>query len=153
MVETSEFLVELIDSGIFPIEALQRRELTIPYHQPCQVKSQGIGKPAIRLMESIPGVRVIESDQACCGIAGTYGLKKEKYEIAQRVGAPLFEMIRGTNPELAACETETCRWQIRKGANTEVIHPVQLIHHALGLAGSSELRGMAWEKLPEKKRS
>lgn len=153
MVETSEFLLELIDSGVFPIEALQRRDLTIPYHQPCQVKSQGIGKPAIRLMESIPGVRVIESGQACCGIAGTYGLKKEKYEVAQRVGAPLFEMIRSTNPELAACETETCRWQIRKGANTEVIHPVQLIHHALGLAGSSELRGMAWEKLPEKKHS
>ncbi|MCI5826454.1 MAG: anaerobic glycerol-3-phosphate dehydrogenase subunit C [Arcanobacterium sp.] len=150
MVETSEFLLELMDSGNFPISDLQRRDLTIPYHQPCQVKSQGIGKPAIRMMEMIPGVKVVESEQACCGIAGTYGLKKEKYEVAQQVGAPLFEMVRRTNPQLAACETETCRWQIRKGAGAEVIHPVQLIHHALGLAGTGELRGIAWNELPEK---
>lgn len=150
MVETSEFLLELMDSGEFPIHDLQRRDLTIPYHQPCQVKSQGIGKPAIRMMEAIPGVRVVESEQACCGIAGTYGLKKEKFDVAQRVGAPLFEMVQRTNPELAACETETCRWQIRQGSGAEVIHPVQLIHHALGLAGTSELRGMPWNKLPEK---
>lgn len=142
MVETSEFLVDLIHKGEFPVEDLKAMDLTIPYHQPCQVKSQGIGKPAIELMESIPGVTAIESGQACCGIAGTYGLKKEKYEVAQRVGKPLFDMIKDTNPELAACETETCRWQIRKGSGAEVIHPVQLIHAALGLAkpGSSLAR-------------
>ncbi|MDD7466024.1 MAG: anaerobic glycerol-3-phosphate dehydrogenase subunit C [Actinomycetaceae bacterium] len=150
MVETSEFLLELMDKGKFPLEDLHPCELTIPYHQPCQVKSQGIGKPAIRMMEAIPGVRVVESEQACCGIAGTYGLKKEKFEVAQRVGAPLFAMVRETNPQLAACETETCRWQIRAGTEAEVIHPVQLIHHALGLAGTGKLRGMAWNKLPKK---
>ncbi len=152
IVETSEFLLELIDAGEFPVERLDRRDLTIPYHQPCQVKSQGIGKPAIRLMETIPGVTVIESGRQCCGIAGTYGLKKEKYEIAQKIGKPLFDMVKATNPELAACETETCRWQIRKGAGSEVIHPVQLIHHALGLAGTTEVRGIPWEELPQKKK-
>ncbi|MBM7825924.1 glycerol-3-phosphate dehydrogenase subunit C [Arcanobacterium pluranimalium] len=153
MVETSEFLLELMDAGEFPIEELGRRDLTIPYHQPCQVKSQGIGKPAIRMMETIPGVTVIESGEQCCGIAGTYGLKKEKYEVAQKVGKPLFDMVKRTNPELAACETETCRWQIRKGSGAEVIHPVQLIHHALGLAGTSELRGMPWEDMKKKSKS
>ncbi|MDY5584692.1 MAG: anaerobic glycerol-3-phosphate dehydrogenase subunit C [Arcanobacterium sp.] len=147
MVETSEFLLELIDSGEFPVDQLQRRDLTIPYHQPCQVKSQGIGKPAIRMMETIPGVTVVESGRQCCGIAGTYGLKKEKYEVAQKVGQPLFDMVKETNSELAACETETCRWQIRKGSGAEVIHPVQLIHHALGLAGTTEVHGMKWEDL------
>ncbi|AWE42956.1 MULTISPECIES: anaerobic glycerol-3-phosphate dehydrogenase subunit C [unclassified Actinobaculum] len=136
MVETSEFLVELLHKGEFPVGDLRRINAVIPYHQPCQVKSQGIGKPAIELMEAIPGVTVIESGRGCCGIAGTYGLKKEKYEVAQRVGRPLFDMVRSTNPNLAACETETCRWQIRKGSGAEVIHPVQLIHAALGLGGA-----------------
>ena len=77
---------------------------------------------------------MVESGRACCGIAGTYGLKKEKYEIAQKIGQPLFDMIKRTNPELAACETETCRWQIRKGSGAQVVHPVQLIHAALGLS-------------------
>ena len=134
MVETSEFLVELIQNGEFPVDELRRIDATIPYHQPCQVKSQGIGKPAIEVMETIPGVTVVESGQPCCGIAGTYGLKKEKFEIAQKVGKPLFDMIKATNPKLATCETETCRWQIRKGTNAEVIHPIELVHAALGLS-------------------
>lgn len=134
MVETSEFLAELIQEGEFPVEDLKRIDATIPYHQPCQVKSQGIGKPAIEVMESIPGVTVIESGQACCGIAGTYGLKKEKFDIAQKVGQPLFDMIKETNPKLATCDTETCRWQIRKGSGAEVVHPIQIIHAALGMS-------------------
>lgn len=138
VVETSEFLAELMDRGEFPLAQLRLPgggKLTIPYHQPCQVKSQGIGQPAVRMMEAIPGVTVIESGQPCCGIAGTYGLKREKYAVAQRVGQPLFEFVRATNHQLAACETETCRWQIRAATGAAVIHPVQLIHFALGLGG------------------
>lgn len=142
-VETSEFLVDLIHKGEFPVDRLHAIHGTIPYHQPCQVKSQGIGKPAIELMETIPGLTVIESGKACCGIAGTYGLKKEKYDIAQKVGQPLFDMVKETNPRLAACETETCRWQIRKGSGAEVVHPVQLIHEALGLAKEDRLSNLA----------
>lgn len=134
VVETSEFILELMDNGEFPLDELQRWDITIPYHQPCQVKSQGIGKPAIRMMEAVPGVKVVESGEACCGIAGTYGLKKEKYEVAQAVGKPLFDMVKRTNPKLAACETETCRWQIRKGTGATVVHPIEIIHRALGLA-------------------
>lgn len=52
MVETSEFLVELIQNGEFPVDELRRIDATIPYHQPCQVKSQGIGKPAIEVVVS-----------------------------------------------------------------------------------------------------
>ena len=132
-VETSEFLAQLLDAEDFPVEDLQPMTLTLSYHQPCQVKSQGIGKPAIRVMEAVPGVTVVESGEACCGIAGTYGLKKEKFEVAQAVGAPLFAKVKAVNPTIAACETETCRWQIRKGTGAKVIHPVELIHHALGL--------------------
>ncbi|MDO5025410.1 MAG: anaerobic glycerol-3-phosphate dehydrogenase subunit C [Trueperella sp.] len=133
-VELSEFLLEVVDRGDFPVTELRPWHTTITYHQPCQVKSQGIGMPAIRLMELIPGMTVVESGQACCGIAGTYGLKKEKYEVAQAVGADLFAKVREVNPKLAACETDTCRWQIRKGTGAEVVHPVEIIHRALGLS-------------------
>lgn len=134
VVETSEFLAESIRTGVFPVDMLRPIEAHIVYHQPCQVKSQGFGKPAIEMLEAIPGLTVTESGRGCCGIAGTYGLKKEKYDIAQKVGTPLFEKIREVNPRLAACETETCRWQIRKGSGAYVVHPVEILHSALGLS-------------------
>ena len=59
---------------------------TIAYHAPCQQQGHWIGKPALELLALIPGLQVIEMDARCCGIAGTYGLKGEKYDIAMAVG-------------------------------------------------------------------
>lgn len=130
--DISEFLMEGYDSGELTFD-FQPIPLRVPYHQPCQVRSQGIGMPALDLLRLIPELDVVESGATCCGIAGTYGLKKEKYEIAQAVGKPLFDHVLEVNPELAACDTETCRWQIKKSTGAETIHPIELVHQALGL--------------------
>ncbi|MDO5535550.1 MAG: anaerobic glycerol-3-phosphate dehydrogenase subunit C [Propionibacteriaceae bacterium] len=131
--ELSEFLWELHEAGDLPVEQFGRLELTVPYHAPCQVKSQGMGTPASDVLRLIPGLTVVDSGVPCCGIAGTYGLKKEKYEIAQAVGQPLFDLVRATNPDLAVCDTETCRWQIEKSSGARTVHPITLVHAALGL--------------------
>ena len=130
--EISEFLMELYEAGELPTD-FQPIEMRLPYHAPCQLKSQGMGTPAADLLRLIPGLEVIDSNVTCCGIAGTYGLKKEKYEIAQAVGKPLFDMIKDTNEGLAACDTETCRWQIEKSSGVTTVHPIVLIHQAYGL--------------------
>ncbi len=98
------------------------------------LKSQGMGQPAMEVLKLIPGVEAVESGATCCGIAGTYGLKKEKYAIAQAVGRPLFDKVREVNPDFAMCDTETCRWQIRKGSGATVEHPIFLVHQAYGLS-------------------
>ena len=128
-----EFLLELHDAGELPTDFAEI-PLTAVYHAPCQLKSQGIGQPAMEILKLIPGVEAIESGATCCGIAGTYGLKKEKYEIAQAVGKPLFDKVRDVNPEFAMCDTETFRWQIRKGSGAAVEHPIFLVHQAYGLS-------------------
>ncbi len=137
MRDISEFLLELHDAGEdFGFQPLTMR---VPYHQPCQVRSQGMGTPAADLMRLIPGLEVVESGRSCCGIAGTYGLKKEKFEVAQRVGRPLFDMVRqiAVDSRIAVCDTETCRWQIEKGSGVRTVHPIVLVHKALGLGWTS----------------
>ena len=78
--------------------------------------------------------QVVESGRACCGIAGTYGLKKEKYDIAQAVGQPLFDMVKEIEEGIAVCDTETCRWQIEQGSGVKTVHPIWLVHKAYGLS-------------------
>jgi glycerol-3-phosphate dehydrogenase subunit C len=114
--------------------------LTVPYHAPCQLRGHGIGTPALDLFALIPGLRIIEMDAECCGVAGTYGLKREKYDIAMRVGEPLFRAIRECAPDLAACDSETCRWQIAHATGAEVVHPVEILFRAYGLGGTSAAR-------------
>ncbi len=130
-----EFLLDLYDAGELPTD-FAPIEMTVPYHAPCQLKSQGMGKPALEVLKLIPGLTVVDSNKTCCGIAGTYGLKKEKYEVAQAVGKPLFDMVKETNPDLALCDTETCRWQIEQSSGVRTEHPIAMIHAAYGLSTS-----------------
>ena len=132
MRDVSEFLLDLAEAGELPRD-FQELDLTVAYHAPCQLKSQGMGKPALELLRLIPGLRVIDAEATCCGIAGTYGFKKEKYDIGQAVGRPLFDKVREVNPKLAVCDTETCRWQIAASTGAKVVHPIWLVHQAYGL--------------------
>jgi glycerol-3-phosphate dehydrogenase subunit C len=127
-----EFLLALHERGELRTE-FRPLPLTVPYHAPCQQQGHGIGKPALDLLALIPDLRVIELDADCCGIAGTYGLKKEKYKISMAVGERLFRDVKDANPDFAACDSETCRWQITHGTGVRSVHPVELLYRAYGL--------------------
>jgi glycerol-3-phosphate dehydrogenase subunit C len=133
--DVCEFLLLLHDREELRTD-FQPLPLTVPYHAPCQQRGHGIGKPALDLLALIEDLRVIDLDVDCCGIAGTYGLKKEKYEISMAVGERLFTTLRDADGDLAACDSETCRWQIEHGAGVRTVHPVELLHRAYGLAAS-----------------
>ena len=107
--------------------------MTVTYHAPCQQQGHGMGKPALDLMELVPGLRVVENDASCCGVAGTYGLKKEKYAISMEVGSTLFGQIERAAPDLAVCDSETCRWHIEKATGVKSVHPIEILHRAYGL--------------------
>ena len=127
-----EFLLLLHEQGELRTD-FRSLELTVPYHAPCQQQGHGIGKPALDLFALVPGLTAIELDTDCCGIAGTYGLKKEKYEISMAVGERLFGVLRESEGDVAACDSETCRWQIEHGSGVHAVHPVELLHRAYGL--------------------
>jgi glycerol-3-phosphate dehydrogenase subunit C len=128
-----EFLLGLHERGELRTD-FAPLSLTVPYHAPCQQRGHGIGKPALDLLALVPDLRVIELDVDCCGIAGTYGLKKEKYEISMRVGERLFHEVRAAGPDVAACDSETCRWQIVHGSGVAAVHPIELLYRAYGLS-------------------
>jgi glycerol-3-phosphate dehydrogenase subunit C len=131
-----EFLLDLHEQGRLDT-GFGRLEETLPYHAPCQLKSHGIGLPAMGLFALVPGLRAIDMDHDCCGIAGTYGLKKEKYDIAMAVGDPLFRRVRATESARAACDSETCRWQIELATDRPVKHPIEILAAAYAAAGES----------------
>ena len=108
-------------------------DMEVPYHAPCQQRGHGIGTPAMGLMGLIPGLRATQVDAVCCGVAGTYGLKREKYDIAMTVGEPVFAAVRESGASMSVCDSETCRWQIAKATGVPSVHPVEVLHRAYGL--------------------
>jgi glycerol-3-phosphate dehydrogenase subunit C len=127
-----ELLLDLHDRGEFKTD-FKPLEESVAYHAPCQQQGHWMGKPALDLLALVPGLQVHEMDARCCGIAGTYGLKVEKYDIAMKVGEDLFRQVADSGAAAVACDSETCRWQIEHATHLPSWHPIELLHRAYGL--------------------
>ena len=129
-----EWLRELHEQGELRTD-FRPLALKLPYHAPCQQRAHRIGKPALEILGLIPGLDLRESAARCCGIAGTYGYKTEKYQIAMDVGEELFRFVReqGKDIPYTACDSETCRWQLEHGTAIPSRHPIEILAAAYGL--------------------
>jgi glycerol-3-phosphate dehydrogenase subunit C len=128
-----EFLQRLEAEGCLKTDFRKLPGRSLAYHAPCQFRAHGVGRPAADLMRLIPGVSVSETRADCCGVAGTYGLKAEKYKIARDVGRPLYDEIAATGAHRIACDSETCRWWLAQHTGLPAVHPVEVLAEAYGL--------------------
>lgn len=103
----------------------------IAYHTPCHLERLGWEYFSTELLRMIPGVELTVLDSGCCGIAGTYGFKKENYEVSQAIGKPLFDSIAREAPDFVACDCETCKWQIEMSTGVKVKHPISVLAESI----------------------
>ncbi len=125
-----EFLRSLRESGNLNLH-FRELPLRAAYFAPCHLRSLDIGLPALEILRLIPGLQVENIDADCCGMGGTFGFKKDKYEISQEIGKDLAEAIDRLSPEVVLTDCEGCRMQIRHLTGLKVMHPVQVLRDAL----------------------
>ncbi len=106
--------------------------LRIGYHLPCHLRAQEVGAPGLELLREIPGIDLIDLAAGCCGMAGTFGMKRDTYDLSMQTGAPLFTRIADVGPDLLASECSTCRMQLAQATGLKTIHPVKLLAEAYG---------------------
>lgn len=121
-----EFLEMLDAKGQLKID-FKEESIRFMYHQPCHLKSAGIGTPAAQVLKHVPGVAVELADAGCCGICGNYGYRKERYDVSMKVGEQLFKRILSSQPDSVICDCPTCRQQIEHGTHKEAIHPIMVL--------------------------
>jgi glycerol-3-phosphate dehydrogenase subunit C len=125
-----EYLRNLKESGNLNIH-FKELHLKVAYFAPCHLKSLGIGLPALEILRLVPSIQIDNIEADCCGLGGTFGFKKEKYEISQEIGKDLAEAIDRVKPEIVLTDCEGCRMQIRHLTGLRVLHPIQILRDAL----------------------
>jgi glycerol-3-phosphate dehydrogenase subunit C len=105
--------------------------LRTAYFAPCHLRAMNIGLPALEILRLIPGLQVDHISADCCGLGGTFGFKKEKYDISQEIGKDLSEAVNQLKPEIVLTDCEGCRMQIRHLTGLKVLHPVQILRDAM----------------------
>ena len=128
-----KFLFELVDSGKVRLVFKEDYRARVAYHIPCHMEKLGWSIFTKELMGMIPGVSLTVLESGCCGMAGTYGFKKENYKYSQEIGRPLFEQIKSLSPDFVCCECETCKWQIEMSTGYQVLNPIVILGDALDL--------------------
>jgi iron-sulfur cluster protein len=100
------------------------------YHAHCQQKTIGAAEPTIQLLTDI-GFDVVTSNVECCGMAGSFGYKKDFYDLSLAVGADLFGQVvqqdrDGGTRQLIASGT-SCTEQLHAGFERKILHPMELL--------------------------
>ena len=134
----TKFIFELVDAGKVKLVFKDDYRKRIAYHTPCHMEKLGWAIYSTSLMRMIPGVDFHMLDSQCCGIAGTYGFKKEHYNDSQNIGAPVFRQIKDLQVDMVATDCETCKWQIEMSAGVEVQNPISIIADALDVEATEK---------------
>lgn len=134
----TKFIFELVDAGKAKLVFKDDYKKRIAYHTPCHMEKLGWAIYSTSLMRMIPGVDFHMLDSQCCGIAGTYGFKKEHYNDSQNIGAPVFRQIKDLQVDMVATDCETCKWQIEMSAGVEVQNPISIIADALDVEATEK---------------
>lgn len=129
----TRFLYNLIDSGKAKLVFRDDYKKRVAYHTPCHMEKLGWTIYSTSLLKMIPGLDYVPLESNCCGIAGTYGFKKENYNYSQDIGRPLFNQILGEHVDLVATDCETCKWQIEMSTGMPVANPISIIADALDI--------------------
>ena len=108
----TRYIYRLLSQETGQLEFRKDKKLRVAYHTPCHMEKLGWAYYSIELLKSIPNVELVLLDSQCCGIAGTYGFKKENYKTSQDIGNSLFKQIEESGVDYVVTDCETCKWQI-----------------------------------------
>ncbi|MEO9061569.1 MAG: FAD-linked oxidase C-terminal domain-containing protein [Nitrosospira sp.] len=123
----SEFLLKKAPQFRYP--QLARK---IMLHGHCHQKALIEMEAEEAVLENM-GVDLESLDSGCCGMAGSFGFDKDKYDVSIQVGElVLLPAVRNATPEtLVVADGYSCREQIAQTTRRKGLHTAEVIHMAL----------------------
>jgi iron-sulfur cluster protein len=99
------------------------------YHSHCQQRTINAAAPTVDLLRAA-GFDVVTSTVECCGMAGSFGYKKDYYELSIAVGEDLVKQVKAAEqdgPRTLVATGTSCQEQLHGMLGRSVIHPLQLL--------------------------
>ena len=84
------------------------------YHIPCHSRVQNVGQKTREALEWIPGTSV-NTVERCSGHDGTWGVKREFFEDAMKIGKPVFRRMEESAPDFVSSDCPIAGRRIEEG--------------------------------------
>ena len=113
-------------------EGLQEIDGGVTVHNACHARAQNMGIKARDMLKFIPNIKM-DVVERCAGHGGTFGVMKETYDLAVKVGRPTAKQIKNKNNKYMASDCPLAGKHLKQLetdtniANDEALHPIQLM--------------------------
>lgn len=106
----------------------------VSYHVACHQRVQNIGPKTKQILELIPDTTV-KSIERCSGHDGTYGVKKETLQFANKIARPIVKQINQQAPDYYGSDCPVAGKHIENNLDGDknTIHPIDMLRIAYGL--------------------
>jgi Fe-S oxidoreductase len=118
----------------------------VSYHIPCHSRVQNVGQKTREILQLVPDTEV-NTVERCSGHDGTWGVKKEYYEISMKIGKPVFRSMAKVGeqaPDYVSSDCAIAARHIMQGidetqsavpgvADIKKRHPLELLCVAYGI--------------------
>ena len=134
--DVSEYIVALAKGGgLAPIPAAPAK---ISVHFACHARAQNMGPKAMEMLKLIPGA-VPQLTERCSGHGGKWGIFKQNFDRAVKIGKPTSRNLLKSEPDLIVSECPLAgphlRQVIADGGNSppeRIGHPIEVLAKAYG---------------------
>jgi hypothetical protein len=127
-----EFLARELDAKRLnlPFKSVSEKVLV---HGHCHQKAFGVMPALAKVLGLVPDLQVEFIESSCCGMAGSFGMEAEHYDVSMQMGElSLLPTVRAASEEtLLVANGTSCRHQIRDGAARESQHLAQVLQRSL----------------------
>lgn len=139
--DVAEYVVEIArNEGL--AEGLSPLPGGVALHLACHARAQNMGPKAAEMLQLIPQTEV-DVTARCSGHGGSWGIKKENFEVALKVGRPVARKIAQSGKSYLASECPLAQEHIVQGMERrnddddqpplQTLHPIQLMARAYGI--------------------
>jgi FAD/FMN-containing dehydrogenase/Fe-S oxidoreductase len=128
-----EFIASEITLGNIKSSQFTSDKKYIKIHNHCHQKALSNQKVTFDILNLPLNYKPTIITSGCCGMAGSFGFEKDKYEVSMQIGElKLFPAIRNSpNDMIIAANGTSCRHQIKDGTQREAFHPISILRNAL----------------------
>ncbi len=128
-----EFIQKEIELNNITSEQFTKDQKTVKFHGHCYQKALTNQKSSFDVLNLPENYKVTIIPSGCCGMAGSFGYEKDKYEVSTQIGEQtLFPAVRkATKETIIAANGTSCRHQIKDATNRSAKHPVTILREAL----------------------
>ncbi len=146
--DIAEYVVEIAGKeGLAP--GLQPLDSNVSLHLACHARAQNMGPKAAQMLRLIPDAMVGVVER-CSGHGGSWGVMKENFEVALKVGRPVARQANESGAKYVVSECPLARDHIAQGVEklranadkdeaaqqaelVQVQHPIELMAIAYGI--------------------